>query len=137
METRPAHEPTERINRRLRTLLVGNNARFLSSLATFLGQQPNIEIVGQARNGWEALKLASELELQLVLSDFNMEDMTGAALAKALKARHKPPRVIVLSWHESHVFAEIAAKAGADGYLSKRQLDRIPEVLRHLEQYSR
>ncbi|HEX2667256.1 MAG TPA: response regulator transcription factor [Gammaproteobacteria bacterium] len=137
MEATPASEPTERLGRRLRTLLVGNNARFLSSLAEFLGQQPYIEIVGQARDGWEALKLASKLEPQLVLSDFNMEDMTGAAVAKALKARHKPPRVVVLSWHESHVFAEISAKAGADGYLSKRQLDRIPEVLRHLDQYPR
>jgi DNA-binding NarL/FixJ family response regulator len=128
-----ASDTTELLHPRQRALLAGNNPRFLKTLAAFIGQQPGIEVVGQARNGWEALKLAGELAPNLVLSDFNMEDMTGAALAKALKNLQRPPRVIVLSWHESHIFAEISAKAGADGFLPKRQLDRIPEILKHLD----
>jgi DNA-binding NarL/FixJ family response regulator len=131
--TRQPAADTDRLGSRVRTLLIGNNARFLAVLASFLGRQPGIEVVGQAKNGWKGLNLACELEPQLVLSDFTMEDMTGAVIAKVLKGRHKPPRVIVLSRHESHIFAEISTKAGADAFILKQQLDRLPEVLRRLE----
>jgi DNA-binding NarL/FixJ family response regulator len=118
---------------RFRTLIVGDNAHFIAAMSTCLSRFPRFEVIGHARSGWDALRLAAELLPRLVLVDFKMRDMTGAAVARALKARARPPRVIVMSHHDSKDYMDISLKAGADGYVLKADMERVPDLVRTIE----
>lgn len=121
---------------KLRTLIVGDNAHFIAAMSNCLTKFPRFEVIGHARSGWDALRLTAELLPRLVLVDFKMRDMTGAAVARALKARARPPRVIVMSHHNSKDFMEISLKAGADGYVLKAEMDRVPDLVRTIDAHS-
>jgi len=107
----------------MRTILVDDHPAYLAALAKVLQRHPGIEIVGQAYNGQEGLKLAAALKPDLVLVDFSMPDMNGAQVVAALKAGSAPPRVIVVSNHDEQEYRERAFKSGADGYALKSELD--------------
>ncbi|HEY3644210.1 MAG TPA: response regulator [Gammaproteobacteria bacterium] len=117
----------------LRTLIVGNNPRFCSVLSSYLTALDRFEIVGIARSGWDGLQMAEAKAPHLVLADFQIGDMTGAALAKALKAHTKPPIVVVMSRQASKDYVDITFKAGADGFLLKAEIDRIPILLQNIQ----
>ena len=117
----------------LRTLVVGSDADFCSLVGSYLCSNPRFDVVALARSGWDALQLASEVSPALVVADFAIDDMTGAAVAKALKARAKPPIVLVVSSERSKDWIDISLRAGADDYLFSSDLERLPEILRRIE----
>lgn len=124
--TPAAHPP-------LRTLVVGSDPRFCLLVAGYLGSLPQFDVIDLARSGWEALQLFAEHDPALVIADFTLTDMTGAAIARALKARATAPIVLVMSTQPSKDIMEISLKAGADDYLSRTDLGHLPEVLRRIE----
>jgi CheY-like chemotaxis protein len=73
----------------------------------------------------------------LVIADFTLEDMTGAAVSKALKALPKAPDVIVVSSTASKDYMLISMQAGADAYVLMTELEQIPLTLRHSESTTR
>ena len=113
-------------------LLIGSDPRLLGSLRIILEQQADVKVAGQGRNGWDGLRLAGRLKPDLVLSEFEMEDMSGAAITKALKTAKKPPLVVLVSRQESPVYAQLSDKAGADGYVLKHQLERLLPLIQRL-----
>ena len=119
---------------RMRTILVDDHPSYLAMLTVLLQRQPGIEIVGQASNGSEALKLAAELKPQLVLMDFSMPGMSGADATLVLKAGFTPPLVVIVSNHEEQEYRDRALKSGADGYVLKSELDK--ELLPLLQRFA-
>ena len=117
----------------LRTLLVGSDFRFCSQVGAYLGSHSRYDVVGVAHSGWHALQLAGELDPMLVIADFLIGDMTGAAVARALKAHAHPPIVLVLAGEPSQAWMDISLKAGADDYLYQSDIERLPEVLHRIE----
>jgi DNA-binding NarL/FixJ family response regulator len=106
----------------MRTLLIDDYPPFLTALSTFLKLQSTVEIVGQARNGDDGLKLAAELKPDLVLLDFSMYGTDGLEVTRKLKAGPRPPRVIMLSLHTEPEYRSKALQAGADGYVAKSEI---------------
>lgn len=117
----------------MRVIIVDDHPPFLAAVAVMLQQAPGIEIVGRAQGGREALALAAKLQPDLVLVDYSMPDMTGAAVAKSLKAGDHPPKVVVMSFHSDPEYHDMAMQAGADAFLPKTDLhkDLVP-LLRQL-----
>ncbi|HEY1991413.1 MAG TPA: response regulator transcription factor [Gammaproteobacteria bacterium] len=117
----------------MRALAVSDDLLFLGRVSALLSQQDGIEVVGRATTGWEGLKLAAQLDCHLVVSDCTLPDMTGAAMTLALKKSLRPPLVVILSRHAGGEHFELAANAGADGFLLKDDISQLPSLLRSID----
>jgi DNA-binding NarL/FixJ family response regulator len=106
----------------MRALLIDDYLPVLKALTGFLCKDAQVEVVGQALNGCDGLKLAEELQPDLVLVDFSMYGMDGIEVTQKLKAGPKPPRVIMLSFHTGLEYHSKALQAGADAYLAKSDI---------------
>jgi len=105
----------------IRVLLVDDNEAFLDSAVRFLSQDADIEIVGSALCGDEALKQASRLTPDLVLMDLAMPDMSGLEATRAIKALLQKPRVVILTLHDNAEYRAAAKAVGADGFIAKSE----------------
>jgi DNA-binding NarL/FixJ family response regulator len=84
-----------------------------------LSDEPNIEVVGEAANGREALLLCSRLKPDLVLMDVRMPEMDGLMATREIKQKHPQISVMMLTMHENPDYLLEAIKAGAAGYVLK------------------
>jgi DNA-binding NarL/FixJ family response regulator len=96
----------------IRVLIVDDVERVREDLCTFLTLTGNIEIVGQARNGLEAIRLVEELHPQVVLMDLEMPIMDGYEAARQIKANHPSCRVLALTIHAGELEQQQALRAG-------------------------
>jgi DNA-binding NarL/FixJ family response regulator len=104
---------------RLRILLVDDHAVVRVGLRTILGDDPRLEIAGEAGTGAEALRRAGELRPDVVLLDLRLPDQPGFEVCRQLKAGAAPPAVLVLTSFADDQLVLEAISAGADGYLLK------------------
>ena len=102
-----------------RVLLVDDHAVVRQGLRTFLDLQDDIEVVGEARDGVEALSLAQELDPDVVLMDLIMPRMDGIETVRRMKSAQPRIQILVLTsfGDDQKVFAAI--RAGATGFLLK------------------
>jgi DNA-binding NarL/FixJ family response regulator len=114
----------------VRTLLVDDNKTFLAAVRNFLMMVPDVEIVGEAHDGWSAVEMAKQLHPDLLLLDIAMPEMSGLEVAQALKDSQLPPRIVFLSMHDSASYRAAARELGAFGYVGKGDFvaDLIPII---------
>lgn len=109
----------------IRVLLAEDQSMVLGALAALLDLEPDIEVVAQAANGREALRLAEEARPDIVLTDIEMPEMSGLELAAELARRQgkdpdRPPcRVVIVTTFARAGYLRRALDAGAAGYLLK------------------
>jgi DNA-binding NarL/FixJ family response regulator len=107
----------------VRVLLVDDQALFREALAVLLGvrreNEEDIEVVGEAGNGAEALERAAELRPDVVLMDLRMPVLDGVAAIRRLRAEQPGVRVIALTTFDDDEDVFAALRAGAVGYLLK------------------
>lgn len=104
----------------IRVLLVDDHAMLRQGLAMLVNAQSDMEVVGQARGGREAVQLACQLALDVVVLDVSMPDLGGAEAAEQIKAVHPEIRVLALTRHDDQGYLRRMLKAGAAGYVTKR-----------------
>ncbi|MFN3979665.1 MAG: response regulator [Caldilinea sp.] len=106
---------------RWRLLLADDHELFRAGLAGLLDSQPDLQVVGQASDGFEALMLARELRPALLVMDISMPICNGVEAVRLIRATPELAdlRIVMLTIHDDdeHLFAAI--KAGANGYLLK------------------
>lgn len=120
---------------KIRILLADDQALFREGLRMLLSAQPDFEVVGEAANGAEALRLAAKLRPQIVLMDMRMPILDGVAATRQLREMHPDCRVIVLTTFDDDTLVFEGLRAGAVGYLLKavsspRLLEAIHAVAR-------
>jgi DNA-binding NarL/FixJ family response regulator len=110
----------------IRVLIADDHAIVRQGLRQVLALAPELELAGEAKNGWEVIELVRGGNLNLLLLDMNMPGPNGVELIK--RVREEAPRlpILVLSMHGESQIAGRAIKAGAAGYLTK---DSEPETL--------
>jgi two-component system response regulator DesR len=91
----------------------------LGALSALLETDRDIKVIGQARNGKEALQLALRQKPDILLTDIEMPEMTGLEVAAELKQRGSNSRVIILTTFARPGYLRRALQAGASGYLLK------------------
>jgi DNA-binding NarL/FixJ family response regulator len=104
---------------RRRVLIVDDQDIMVMSMQALLETSPEIEVVGSAWNGEEALKLMSELSPDVVLMDIEMPVMDGVDATRAITARYPNARVLILSGIYAADRVDLALRAGAVTYLPK------------------
>ena len=105
--------------KRMRVLIVDDHAIIRDGLRAILEAQPDIEVVGEAMEGREALEKADELRPDVVIMDLTMPGMGGLEATRQLKLLHPDIRVMALTMHESDDYFFQVLQAGADGYFVK------------------
>ena len=100
-------------------LVVDDDPLVRSALSLMLGGQQDIEVVGEAADGQEGVRLADDLRPQVVLMDVRMPRLDGLGATRELHARPDPPRVIVLTTFDADEHVVEALASGADGFLLK------------------
>jgi two-component system response regulator DesR len=103
----------------IRVLIAEDQALVLGALAALLRLEADLEVVGQARNGQEALVLCRSLAPDIVLTDIEMPLMTGLELAAALAAEASPAKVVIVTTFARSGYLRRALAAGVRGYLLK------------------
>lgn len=101
----------------IRIVLAEDQRMLLGALGSLLELEDDIEVVGQASNGQEALELVQKLSPDICITDIEMPVMTGIELAEALQDH--PCKVLILTTFARSGYFEKARQAGVDGYLVK------------------
>src|SRR5215211_5272527 len=109
----------EDVHRPTRLPIVDDHELARESLQNMLSDEIDIEIVGEAANGRQALSLCSRLRPDLILMDVRMPEMDGLAATKEVKQRYPETSVMMLTMHENPDYLLEALKAGAAGYVLK------------------
>ncbi|HEY1755779.1 MAG TPA: response regulator transcription factor [Bryobacteraceae bacterium] len=103
----------------IRILLADDHALVRQGFRMILEAQPDMEIVGQAGNGREAVELAEKLHPDVVVMDVAMPELNGTEATRRLAASTPRTRVLALSMHKDSVYVREILRAGARGYLLK------------------
>lgn len=104
---------------KIRVIIAEDQSMVRGALAALLETENDIEVVGQARDGKEALKLTLQCKPDLILTDIEMPEMTGLELATELKQRGSSARIIILTTFARPGYLRRAMQSGASGYLLK------------------
>lgn len=104
---------------RVRVLIVDDQTLFRAGLRTLLATQPELDVVGEASDGQEALLVADRVRPDVVLMDLKMPNVDGVAATRRLRVRLPSCRVVALTTFEDDALVFEALRAGAVGYLLK------------------
>ncbi|MEO7041465.1 MAG: response regulator transcription factor [Gemmatimonadaceae bacterium] len=107
------------MNQPIRIVIADDHPIVRSGLVGSLGSQPDLEVVGEATTGVEAVALATTLRPDLVLMDIRMPELDGASATQQIVANNPSIRVLVLTTYSTDGDVLRAVEAGAVGYLLK------------------
>ncbi|MGD0374949.1 MAG: response regulator transcription factor [Streptosporangiaceae bacterium] len=115
----------------IRTIIVDDHALFRRGLEMVLEEEPDIELVGQASDGAEAVEKAAESLPDVVLMDIRMPRSSGIEACRAMKEAAPSAKIIILTISDEEEDLFEAIRAGASGYLLKDiPLDEVAEAVR-------
>lgn len=115
---------------RIRVLIVDDHDVLRSGLAIFFETRDDLELIGEATNGEEAIELCDELEPDVVLMDLIMPQMDGVAATEIIREKHPDTQVIVLTSFDEEGLVQNAIKAGAISYLLKNvSVDKLASAI--------
>jgi DNA-binding NarL/FixJ family response regulator len=109
------------MSQKTKILLVDDHPLVREGLANLINQQPDFEICGEAGNEPQALELVRTVQPSVAIVDITLENGSGIELIKSIKALHPAVTMLVLSMHDESLYAERALRAGARGYIMKRE----------------
>ena len=103
----------------IRVVLVDDHTLMRQGLRLLLCEDPEIEVVGEAENGRDAIRLARELAPDVVVMDISMRELNGIDATREIRALPNPPRVVALSTYADRRFVLAMLDAGASSYVVK------------------
>jgi two-component system response regulator NreC len=108
---------------KIKVLVADDHAILRSGLARLLDESDDIDVIGEAADGREAVQKSQELHPDIVLMDIGMPVMNGMEATKQIKKRNHDIKILILSVHDNEEYLFQAFQAGAAGYLLKKAAD--------------
>src|SRR5437016_4658505 len=116
-----------------RILLVDDHAVVRFGIAHLINRQNDMVVCGEEEDASRALSAISTLKPDLVIADISLKDSSGLELMRNIKAQYPALPMLVVSGHDESVYAQVAFRAGALGYLMKEEaLERIVTAVRRV-----
>lgn len=103
----------------IRVVLADDHVFVRDGIKSILENEVNIQVVGEAIDGLDALKVVEAHNPDLLIVDIRMPYLTGIEVVEKLRSQNNTVKIVVLSMHESEEYVLKSIKAGADGYLLK------------------
>src|SRR3954471_6171269 len=126
-------KPSQPKDNRTRILLVDDHAVVRFGIAQLINRERDLVVCGEEEEASKALSAISSLNPDLLLAYISLKDSSGLELMRNIKAQYPKLPVLVVSAHDENIYAEIAFRAGALGYLMKDQaLDRVLPAIRRV-----
>jgi DNA-binding NarL/FixJ family response regulator len=107
------------VSQPIRLVIADDHPVVRDGLCAMLDTQPDIEVIGEATTGAEALDMVRSLRPDLVLMDLQMPELDGASATRRIRAEHEDIQVLVLTTYDTDGDISRAVEAGATGYLLK------------------
>ncbi len=107
-------------NRPITVLLAEDHMVLREGLRTLLGLEPDIEVVGEAETGRQAVELAMKLKPSVILMDIAMPSLNGLEATKQIRLAVPDTKILILSAHSDDAYVEQIIQLGASGYLIKQ-----------------
>lgn len=104
-------------------LIVDDHGLLRAGLRALLNSEPDLEVLGEAGNGDEALMMADSLKPDVVLLDLSMPGASGIQVAQQLKQQFPKIRTLILTVHEDDTLVREAIRVGASGYILKKAVE--------------
>ncbi|MCX2899368.1 response regulator [Pseudomonas mandelii] len=108
----------------IRVALVDDHSLVRDGIKALLSVMANLEVVGEAENGADAIDMIGRSQPDLVLVDIGLKDMNGLELTRLLRNRYPALKVLVLSMYDNHEYVSESVRAGASGYVLKNSPSR-------------
>jgi two-component system response regulator NreC len=105
-------------------LLADDHAVLRSGLKLLLESQPDLQVVGEASSGLEAIELAGSLQPDLILLDLSMPNLGGLDALPTLRKTAPAAKILILTMHDDPQYLRTALKLGASGYVLKKAADQ-------------
>lgn len=131
-----SEKPRDKIDgNKAKILIVDDHPLVREGLADLVNKEKDLVVCGQAEDAYQAMEAIRELKPDMAIVDISLKETSGLELIKDIKVRHPSLPVLTLSMHEESVYAERALRAGAKGYIMKREATKkvvtaIRKVLR-------
>jgi DNA-binding NarL/FixJ family response regulator len=109
------------MSQKIKVLLVDDHPLVREGLVNLISQEADLQICGEAGNEPQALELIRTVQPHVAIVDISLETGSGIELIKSIKAMFPAVMVLVLSMHDESLYAERALRAGARGYVMKRE----------------
>lgn len=116
-------------------LIADDHGVLRAGLRALLNAERDLKVIGEAADGPEALRLANELQPDIVLLDLSMPSLNGIEVTRQLKAAHPEISVLILTVHEDESLLQEAIRVGASGYIIKRAVES--ELINAIQAVSR
>jgi len=110
--------------RKRRIFVVDDHPLVREWLSNLINQQPDLEVCGEAENAADALRGIAATKPELAVIDITLNAASGLELMKDIRIQHPSVAPLVLSMHEEELYAERAMRAGARGYVRKRETSK-------------
>jgi DNA-binding NarL/FixJ family response regulator len=118
-----------------RVFIVDDHPLVREWLTTLINQQPDLAVCGEAATAAEAMPAVGASKPDVAIVDIALKDSSGIELIKDLRRSYPETAVLVLSMHEESHYAERALRAGAKGYIMKRETTRkVIEAIRRVQE---
>ena len=108
---------------KIRILLADDHSVVRQGFKLLLGQQPDVEVIGEAGDGAEAVRKALELKPSVIIMDIAMPNLNGVEATRRIMEANPDARILILSMHKDAVYVRETLRAGAKGYLLKEAID--------------
>jgi two-component system response regulator NreC len=117
----------------IRVLVADDHSLVRRGVRALLDKEAEIEVIGEADNGREAVDLTEQLQPDLVIMDISMPDLDGILATRQIKDLADAPQVLILSMYANRNLVQQALRVGADGYLLKRTVsDELLQAIQRI-----
>jgi DNA-binding NarL/FixJ family response regulator len=126
-------KPDQKNGEKTRILIVDDHPLVRESLKNLILKEPDLEVCGEAENRKQALAMLATSQPHIVILDLSLPDSHGTELIKDLQDQQPRVSILVLSGHDELVYAERVIRAGAQGFLTKKEPpSKILEAIRRV-----
>jgi DNA-binding NarL/FixJ family response regulator len=108
----------------IRIALVDDHSLVRDGVRALLSARPQFEVVGEAENAAQGLKLCEEVKPDILLVDIGLQDMNGLELTQLIRSRCPAIKILILSMYDNQEYVATSIRAGASGYVLKNAPSR-------------